>query len=183
MTERRRWPALFVLAGLLALAAYAWGVYEDRPGGRTMVAVALFRPLIVGGAGLAFLAVTAAARSRNGRTVAGLVAACTLLYAVGALVLQGAVPQQRVTSRQPRPGVPGHVLVVTQVGNPGSEIESQSWKLNLHTGSGWSERHWWVAELPASGRDGTFASATWADRGHVLVTTDKGTRTIAVPAP
>ncbi|MGW2395250.1 hypothetical protein ACWCYY_01680 [Kitasatospora sp. NPDC001664] len=183
MTERRRWPALFVLVGLLALAAYAWGVYEDRSGGRTMVAVALFRPLIVGGAGLAFLVVAVAARGRGGRTVAGLLAACALLYAAGALALQGALPQRQVTGRQPRPGVPGHVLVVTHVGNPGSEAESQSWELVLHTGSGWSERHWRVADVPESGRDGAFVSAAWADRGHLAVTTGKGTRTIAVPAP
>ncbi|MFJ8042084.1 hypothetical protein ACIRBX_16435 [Kitasatospora sp. NPDC096147] len=183
MTGRRRWPALFVLVGLLALAAYAWGVYEDRSGGRTLVAVALFRPLIVGGAGLVLLAVAVAARTRTGRVAAGLLTACTLLYATGALVLQDGF-QRQVTSRQPRPGAPGDVLTVTYVGNAGTESELRSHELTLRTGSGWGERHWSVATLPEIAPDGgTFKSAVWADRGHVLVTTTKGTRTIAVPAP
>jgi hypothetical protein len=181
MTRRRRWPTLLVLAALLALGAYAWGFVEHRSGGRALVADALYRPEITFFPAIALLVVTVAAWTARGRTVAGLLAATTLLYAVGAVLLAGTTPVSRVTSRQANPAAPDRVLVVTRHGDLGAEAESQSWTITVETGSGWSLRRWQVDHFPAEFQGhGSFESATWSGPDRIIVRTDNGSRTLGV---
>ncbi|KQV04748.1 MULTISPECIES: hypothetical protein [unclassified Kitasatospora] len=184
MTPRRRWPALLVLAALLALGAYAWGVVEHYSGGRALVADALYRPAITFFPAIALLVVTVAARTTRGRTVAGLLAATTLLYAIGAVLVAGTAPVSPVTSRQPNPAVPDRVLVVTHHGNLGSESESQSWTITVETGTGWSLRRWQVDDFREGfPGHGSFESAAWSGPDRITVRKDNGTWTHTLPLP
>ncbi|MFJ1756803.1 hypothetical protein [Kitasatospora sp. NPDC088134] len=164
-----------VAAALLVAAVSAWGQYETRSGGRSLLADRLGHPWLLG---LAALALVFLAGVLLGDAVARRFSAGGLLLA---LVLCGlAVPgtffggnPHTEVVRTAAPGGADRVLTVVHRGPPSTETEVQEWVVQVESGSGWAGRRWTL--LDADGvwpGAGAFTSARWTGPDRLAVVTD-----------
>ncbi|MFB7905561.1 hypothetical protein ACFC1T_03955 [Kitasatospora sp. NPDC056076] len=180
MTVRRRWAVRGLRAGALAaLLAYAAGRYASRSGGLVEVERLLDRPVLLLGAAVVLLVVSAVlgigARTGSGSgaragfvqiAVAVVLAPLVAASAVGAVSSRLLDGGARSVERKVHPDHPERVLTVT---GDSSSIDSTSYRAELLTGTGWSARHWTIGSWDG-GRDRLRAvECSTADR--ITVTT------------
>ncbi|MFH8383003.1 hypothetical protein ACH4E7_18945 [Kitasatospora sp. NPDC018058] len=173
MTARRREQIAWWLRGgaAAALLAYLAGWHASRSGGLVEVEQWLNHPVLLGGAAVVMLVVSAVAefefRARWSQIgFAAVLAPFVVAGMIGTVASSVSVISEPSVERKVHPDHPDRVLTVTNVAFSIDPV----YRVQLLTGSGWSARHWNLGAW--DGEHDYLQRAEWSAQDRITVTTE-----------